>query len=94
MHDLLFAHQEALLPPDLLEYATELGLDSARIERELRYNEYAARIARDTESAELSNVSGTPTFFVNGHRHRGAYDLATLEAAVRAARQRALVVAE
>ncbi len=94
MHDLLFAHQDALLPPDLLEYATELGLDSARIERELRYNEYAARIARDTESAELSNVSGTPTFFVNGHRHRGAYDLATLEAAVRAARQRALVVAE
>ena len=66
----------------------------ARIERELRHNEYAARIARDTESAELSNVSGTPTFFVNGHRHRGAYDLATLEAAVRAARQRALVASE
>jgi Na+/H+ antiporter NhaA len=92
MHDLLFAHQDALRPPDLLEYASELGLDSARIERELRHNDFAARIARDTESAELSNVSGTPTFFVNGHRHRGAYDLATLEAAVRAARQRALVV--
>jgi Na+/H+ antiporter NhaA len=94
MHDLLFAHQDELRPPDLLEYARELGLDSARIERELRHNDFAARIARDTESAELSSVSGTPTFFVNGHRHRGAYDLATLEAAVRAARQRALVVSE
>jgi Na+/H+ antiporter NhaA len=94
MHDLLFEHQDALRPPDLLEYARELGLESARIERELRHNDFAARIARDTESAELSNVSGTPTFFVNGHRHRGAYDLATLEAAVRAARQRALVTSE
>jgi Na+/H+ antiporter NhaA len=94
MHDLLFAHQDALRPPDLLAYADELGLDGSRIERELRRNDYAARIARDTESAELSDVSGTPTFFVNGHRHRGAYDLASLEAAVRAARQRALLVSE
>ena len=91
MHDLLFEHQDALHPPDLVEYATELGLDTARIERELRRNEYAARIARDTESAELSGVTGTPSFFVNGHRHQGAYDLESLETAVRAARQRALL---
>jgi protein-disulfide isomerase len=41
------------------------------------------------ESADLSGVSGTPTFFVNGRRHHGAYDIASLSAAVRAARQRA-----
>ncbi|MDX6565794.1 MAG: hypothetical protein QOE10_1456, partial [Gaiellales bacterium] len=92
MHDELFAHQNALRPPDLIEYAAELGLDTARVERELRRNEHAARIARDVESAEMSNVSGTPTFFVNGHRHRGAYDLESLETAVRAARQRARLV--
>jgi Na+/H+ antiporter NhaA len=92
MHDQLFAHQNALRPPDLIEYAAELGLDTARVERELRRNEHAARIARDVESAEMSNVSGTPTFFVNGHRHRGAYDLESLETAVRAARQRARLV--
>jgi protein-disulfide isomerase len=34
-------------------------------------------------------VSGTPTFFVNGRRHHGAYDIATLSTAVRAARERA-----
>ena len=94
MHDLLFEHQDALRPPELVEYAKDLGLDTPRIERELRRNEYAARIARDTESAELSGVTGTPSFFVNGHRHRGAYDLASLEVAVRAARQRALLVPE
>jgi Na+/H+ antiporter NhaA len=92
MHDLLFAHQDAQRPTDLVAYADELGLDTSKFEREVRRNDFAARIARDTESAELSGVTGTPTFFVNGHRHYGAYDLPSLEAAVRAARQRALLV--
>ncbi|MCU1233385.1 MAG: hypothetical protein JWP63_1352, partial [Candidatus Solibacter sp.] len=26
----------------------------------------------------LSGVSGTPTFFINGIRHEGSYDLASL----------------
>jgi Na+/H+ antiporter NhaA len=92
MHDLLFAHQDALEPRELVGYAAALELDTDRVKRELGRNEHAMRIARDTESAELSGVTGTPTFFVNGARHHGAYDLETLEAAVRAARQRALLV--
>jgi Na+/H+ antiporter NhaA len=92
MHDLLFAHQDALRPTDLLDYARELGLDVERFERELRRHEYTARIARDIQSADLSGVTGTPSFFVNGQRHYGAYDLASLEAAVRTARQRAVLV--
>ena len=91
MHDALFAHQDALRPQDLVAYATELGLDGKRLEHDLRKHVYANRIARDVESADLSDVSGTPSFFINGHRHRGAYDLDSLSAAVRAARQRALV---
>jgi hypothetical protein len=31
-------------------------------------------------------VSGTPTFFVNGQRHFGAFDLASLTTAVTTAR--------
>jgi len=38
------------------------------------------------DSADLSGVSGTPTFFINGRRHHGAYDIDSLAAAVRAAR--------
>ena len=49
------------------------------------------RIAEDVDGADLSGVSGTPTFFVNERRHRGAYDVDTLAAAVRVARARALV---
>jgi protein-disulfide isomerase len=92
MHDLLFDHQDALRPADLLNYARELGLDVERFERELRRHEYSARIARDIQSADLSGVTGTPSFFVNGQRHYGAYDLASLESAVRTARQRAVLV--
>jgi Na+/H+ antiporter NhaA len=92
MHDLLYEHQDALRPPDLVAYARTLGLDEKRFATELRRREHTARVARDVESADLSEVTGTPTFFVNGARHRGAYDLASLAAAVRAARQRAVLV--
>jgi hypothetical protein len=48
-------------------------------------------VAEDVDSADLSSVSGTPTFFINGMRHYGAYDIASLSAAVRTARARALL---
>jgi protein-disulfide isomerase len=51
----------------------------------------AARVAEDVDSADLSTVSGTPTFFINGKRHYGAYDIDTLSAAVKAARARAYI---
>ena len=47
------------------------------------------RIEEDVASADASGVAGTPSFFVNGRRHHGAYDAAHLAAAVRAARNRA-----
>jgi protein-disulfide isomerase len=43
------------------------------------------RIAEDIESADLSGVTSTPTFFINGRRRYGSYDIASLSAAVRAA---------
>lgn len=49
------------------------------------------RITADLYSADLSGVSGTLTFFINGKRHHGAYDIATLSEAVRSARARALI---
>ncbi|MGN6377480.1 MAG: DsbA family protein, partial [Gaiellales bacterium] len=51
----------------------------------------AARIAEDVDGADLSGVSGTPTFFINGRRHAGAYDIETLTRAVRIAKARASV---
>src|SRR5213078_2272832 len=89
MHDLLFDHQDALRPTDLVGYAEQLGLDVERFARDLREHARTARVAEDVDSADLSGVSGTPTFFVNGRRHHGAYDIATLTDAARLARAQA-----
>ncbi|MFL5962741.1 MAG: Na+/H+ antiporter NhaA [Gaiellaceae bacterium] len=91
MHDLLLDRQDALRPDDLIAYALQLGLDVGRFSDALRVHSGAARIAEDVDSADLSGVSGTPTFFINDQRHYGAYDIATLSAAVRAAGARAVL---
>jgi Na+/H+ antiporter NhaA len=93
MYDVLLARQSALTEEDLVSYADELGLDVERFASDLEHHTGAARIAEDVDGADLSNVSGTPTFFINGRRHYGEYDIDTLSRAVRAARARASVAA-
>jgi protein-disulfide isomerase len=89
MHDLLFEHQDALRPMDLVAYAGQLGLDVDRFTDELRRRVYASRVADDIDTADQSGVTGTPTFFVNGRRQQGSFDIELLEDAVRGALQRA-----
>jgi Na+/H+ antiporter NhaA len=89
MHDLLLDHQDELQPSALNRYAEELGLDLDRFWDELRSRAQAPRVAEDVASADESGVAGTPSFFINGKRHQGAYDTATLTEAVRRARGRA-----
>jgi Na+/H+ antiporter NhaA len=91
MHELLFRHQDALEPKDLVRYAEELGLDPERFHRELREHVHAPTVADDVEGADLSGVTGTPTFFINDRRHYGAYDIDALQRAVRVARARTLL---
>ena len=93
LHDLLLEHQGALTVRDLIGYATSLGLDIERFTAHLRKHAGAARVAEDTDSADLSGVSGTPTFFVNGMRHYGAYDIESLSKAVKLALARAKISA-
>jgi protein-disulfide isomerase len=88
MHDLLFEHQDALSPRDLIGYADSLDLDIQQYMQDVRSHAGAARIASDVDSADLSSVSGTPSFFINGIRHYGAYDIDSLSAAIRAAHAR------
>jgi Na+/H+ antiporter NhaA len=86
MHDLLLRHQDRLQLRDLIRYAGDLRLDSERFSEHLRKRAGAARIAEDVDSADLSGVSGTPTFFINGRRHHGSYDITALTTAVLAAK--------
>jgi Na+/H+ antiporter NhaA len=91
MYDVLLAHQDALDFDDLIRYAAELELDTDRFANDLQARVGAERVADDVDSADLSGVSGTPTFFVNGQRHYGEYDIETLSAVMRAAGARAVL---
>jgi Na+/H+ antiporter NhaA len=93
LHDLLLEHQGALTVRDLMEYASSLGLNTERFTADLRKHAGAAHVAEDTDSADLSGVSGTPTFFVNGMRHYGAYDIESLSKAVKLALARTKISA-
>jgi Na+/H+ antiporter NhaA len=94
MHDLLLDHQDRLRITDLLRYAERIGLDSERFHEDMMRRVSADRIAADLDSADLSGVSGTPTFFINGRRHYGEYDVHTLKEAIRTARIRAKIAAK
>jgi Na+/H+ antiporter NhaA len=93
MNDKLLANQDALTMRDLAQYASELGLDVERFWAELRRREHEPRVAEDVASADASGVAGTPSFFVNGSRYEGAYDVDTLTRVVRMARTRARAAA-
>jgi protein-disulfide isomerase len=78
MHDLLYENQERLGDDDLHAYGEQVELDVARFDRELAEHTHAERVHEDFMSGVRSGVNGTPTFYVNGVRHDGPYDLETL----------------
>jgi len=77
--------QQRLGKEDLLRHAQTLGLDVTRIEAELEEHAYEGRVRDDFLTGIRSGVNGTPTFFINGLRHNGSYDLKTLLSSLRAA---------
>ena len=82
MHRALFTHQNALDTAQLLHYAERLGLDAALFSRALGEHTFRRRVHGDFLSGARSGVNGTPTFFINGMRHDGPFDLSTLSDAI------------
>lgn len=85
MYDRLMTPGAGLRIADLYRHADAIGLDLDRFTDDLRRRRFAPRVAEDVQSADSSGVSGTPTFFVNGRRHHGVYDVETLTRSIRAA---------
>jgi protein-disulfide isomerase len=89
MHDRLFEHQDALTDEALVEHAEALDLDVARFVAELTTGVHIPKVREDFMSGVRSGVNGTPTFYIDGVRHDGGYDAASLlralDAAARAA---------
>ena len=82
MHDLLYENQKRLDAADLHSYAEELRLDVEAFDEDLTTHVHAARVHDDFMSGVRSGVNGTPTFYINGRRHDGGYQLESLLAAL------------
>jgi protein-disulfide isomerase len=74
MHDMLYAHQDALEADDLVSYAKTLRLDVTSFAQELRGQVNLPKVRADFLSGVRSGVNGTPTFFVNEERFNTAWD--------------------
>jgi protein-disulfide isomerase len=82
MHDVLFEHQDALAPANLMKYATALHLDGKRFASDLSGHVFLPKIQDDMKGGLQSGVKGTPTFFINGVLHQGGHDEASLRASI------------
>lgn len=82
MQESLLEHQEALDTSHILEYAAQLDLDLEQFEHDLQEHTYAERVREDFQGGVRSGVNGTPSFFINGTRYDGAWDLESLIDAV------------
>lgn len=82
MHDRLYAARGRLSQAELIGHAEALGLDADRVRAELAAGVHAERVDRDERSARAAGVQGTPAFFVNGRLLEGAFDVASLVAAL------------
>ena len=82
MHDLIFENQNSLSEQMLSELAQRLTLDGEALRKALRSGTFADRVQKDFSGAVRSGVNGTPTFFVNGQRHEGDFEMETLSQAI------------
>ena len=85
-HETLYAHQKRLGPELLFEIVQGLGLEPAELKADIDANTYTAKVEEDFSGGVRSGVNGTPTFFINGTRHDGAYSFEALSRAIEAAR--------
>jgi Na+/H+ antiporter NhaA len=86
----LFAHQDDLEWSDMYRYAVAIGCDIERFDEDVRMHSSKVlhRVQDDAQDAELMDLNATPTFFVNGKRHKGPWDSASLIRALEASRDR------
>ncbi len=78
MHNLLFENQEALDDSSLITYAEQLGLDREKFQTDLESGRFKDKVDEDFRSGERSGVNGTPTFYINGQRYDGPWDIESL----------------
>jgi protein-disulfide isomerase len=87
----LFAHQDDLEWSDIYRYANRVGLDLEQFDQDVRLHpsKVLHRVQDDAQDADAMDLNSTPTFFVNGKRHKGPWDSASLIRALEGSRPQA-----
>jgi protein-disulfide isomerase len=75
MHDLLYEHQDDLHDEALLRYSRSVGADADEVAAVLARGGTRERVQADLLGALRSGANATPTFFVNGLRYDGSWEL-------------------
>jgi protein-disulfide isomerase len=83
MHDVLFENQTRLKDRQLLDYAQGLGLTPSSLADAWNAHTYFSRVKEHFLGGIRAGVKGTPTFFINGVLHQGAWDAVSLGRALR-----------
>ncbi len=78
MHDKLYANYRQISAARILVWAQEIGLDMNRFRSDLTSRKYAARVMAEEKEGEDAGVDGTPTFFFDGKKFNGVFDLETV----------------
>ncbi|OFJ52309.1 Na+/H+ antiporter NhaA [Mycolicibacterium grossiae] len=74
----MFEFQDYLEWEHIYRYADGVGCDIARFDEDLHSPRVLHRVMDDAQDAEVMDLNSTPTFFVNGRRHKGPFDAASL----------------
>lgn len=86
MHKALFMHKGSLDEEEIMAVAKSVGLDIARLRRDMTDPQYAKTIDRNEALAQALKISGTPSFVIGDAMHPGALDAEDLKQAIKEAR--------
>jgi protein-disulfide isomerase len=78
MHDRLYAGFPDLSRKTVMRYAREIGLNLNKFEYDVDKHTFAVRVKSEEQEGEVAGVAGTPTFFFNGKRYNGQFDVASV----------------
>jgi protein-disulfide isomerase len=72
LHDKMYDNFKTLARPEIEKYAGEVGLNVAKLKKDMDDPKIKAEVEQDQKVAGQVGANGTPTFFINGRELVGA----------------------
>jgi len=78
LHDKMYANFRSINRVRILAWATEVGMDVNQLTADLNSHRYAARVHAEEQEGEVAGVEGTPTFYINGQKFNGVFEVSAI----------------